>query len=202
VGAEIDMRSGSGWGAWIGGSNGVSTEAHMAESFFQYMVAVPPDPSFNLSKFNVDRDSARLGFAHDVIDATDPDLSAFERRGGKLILAHGWADQSLNPMMSIRYYEQVRERMGAATDRFLRFYMVPGMFHCGGGVGTALFDTFGAVIGWVERGKAPGRMAGARVENGKTVRTRPLCPYPEEARYKGKGSTDDQENFVCAAPSR
>jgi Tannase and feruloyl esterase len=112
----------------------------------------------------------------------------------------GWADPQLNPLMGVEYYEQVVEKMGPSTGDFARLYMVPGMFHCGGGVGTGVFDTATPLVKWVEASAAPDRIEASRVVSGKVVRTRPLCPYPQIARYKGAGSIDDAANFSCAKP--
>ena len=76
--------------------------------------------------------------------------------------------------------------------------MIPGMFHCGGGVGVNSFDTFTPLVEWVEKGTAPQSLAAARIVGERNVRTRPLCPYPEIAKYKGSGSIDDAANFTCA----
>ena len=78
--------------------------------------------------------------------------------------------------------------------------MVPGMFHCRGGVGTDTFDALTPLTRWVEQGQAPDHIRAARLANGKAVRTRPLCPYPQVAKYKGSGSVDDAANFSCGAP--
>jgi feruloyl esterase len=134
----------------------------------------------------------------EIINAADPDLSAFHKRGGKLILTHGWADQALNPLRTIEYYESVRTKMGAATDEFLRFYLMPGVLHCGGGPGAGNFDQLSLLVKWVEESKAPERIVASRMENGKATRTRPLCPYPQVAKYKGMGNVDDEASFVCA----
>ena len=75
--------------------------------------------------------------------------------------------------------------------------MVPGMGHCGGGDGTSTFDMVSALDQWVVQGKAPDQISASRVVNGAVVRTRPLCPYPQTATYKGSGSTDDASNFSC-----
>ena len=133
-----------------------------------------------------------------ILDATDPDLSRFKGRGGKMITYFGWADPALNPMMGVGYYESVMKTTPAAAD-FYRLFLVPGMQHCGGGVGTSTFDAFTPLVKWVERGTAPDTVAASRVVNGAIVRTRPLCPYPQSAIYKGSGSTDDAANFSCAA---
>jgi hypothetical protein len=115
---------------------------------------------------------------------------------------YGWSDPQLNPKMGVEYYEQVVEKMGSSTDQFARLFMVPGMFHCGGGVGTSQFDMTTPTVKWVEAGTAPVRIEASRVVQGKVVRTRPLCPYPQTARYKGTGSIDDAANFTCANPGR
>jgi feruloyl esterase len=113
-----------------------------------------------------------------------------------MITYFGWADPALNPLMGVGYYESVMKATPATSD-FYRLFMVPGMQHCGGGAGTSTFDAFTAVAQWVEKGTAPETLAASRVVDGKVVRTRPLCPYPKTAIYKGTGSTDDLANFSC-----
>jgi feruloyl esterase len=108
----------------------------------------------------------------------------------------GWADTSLNPLMGVDYYEGVRKRFGSSTAAFFKLYMVPGMLHCRGGSGPSVFDPVTPLVNWVETGKAPGEIVASQTP-GSPARTRPLCPYPEVARYKGAGSIDDAANFVC-----
>ncbi len=86
------------------------------------------------------------------------------------------------------------------TTDFFRLFMVPGMAHCSGGIGPDQHDSMTAIINWVEKGKAPDSMEARQIEKGKIVRTRPLCPYPQVARYKGQGSIDDAANFSCVNP--
>jgi len=86
------------------------------------------------------------------------------------------------------------------VDESYRLFMVPGMAHCGGGDGPNQFDMIGVLEQWVEKGKEPDQIVASRIRNGKTERTRPLCPYPEVATYKGTGSTDEAANFSCSAP--
>jgi feruloyl esterase len=136
----------------------------------------------------------------DILDSTDPDLSAFRQHNGKLILYFGWADPQLNPLMGVEYYESVNAKMGPSTTDFARLFMVPGMAHCGGGIGTSVFDVATPLLNWVESGTAPNQIAASRVVDGKVVRTRPLCSFPEVARYKGTGSIDDAANFSCTRP--
>jgi hypothetical protein len=93
-------------------------------------------------------------------------------------------------------------RFGPATADFYRLFMVPGMFHCSGGVGASTFDALTPLVRWVEKGTPPDTILGSRVVDGTVVRTRPLCPYPQVARYKGSGSIDDAANFACVPPER
>ena len=138
-------------------------------------------------------------------DATDPDLSLFRASGGKMIMWGGWADPATGPYQWVQYYESVLDYMGDATTKsFFKLYMIPGLQHCGGGLGC--FDSqqdleklFFAVIDWVEKGIAPKSFTGSRLDpsTGEVLRTRPLCPYPQVARYNGWGSIDDADNFRC-----
>jgi len=141
-----------------------------------------------------------LDWIHTILDATNPDLTAFRDRRGKMLMYFGWADQSLNAQMGVDYFESVQQKMGPRTPDFFRLFMQPGVFHCGGGVGAGSFEPLLVVVDWVELGKAPDRITAARIVDGKTVRTRPLCPYPQAAKYNGSGSIDEAENFRCAAP--
>ena len=201
-GSEIAGPNGQ--SAWIGqavtGANGNSTWARYAETFLDFMAFPEKDANYPLSRFDVDRDPPRTASLGLIMNATDTDLSAFERRGGKLLMYFGWADPQLNPMMGVEYYEKVAERMGSQTGNFFRLFMVPGMFHCGGGVGTSTFDADAPLVHWVESGSAPDQIAASRIMDNKVVRTRPLCVYPQVARYKGSGSIDEAANFSCVKP--
>ena len=173
-----------------------------AESQMKYEMLDPaPGPSWNFRLFNFDSDPARLSKAAAELNALNTDLSPLKKRGGKILQYSGWADQQVNPLPGLDYYETVSRKFGdAATRDFYRVFMVPGMFHCNGGPGCNTADWLTAVMNWVEKGTAPAQLTGAHIESGKTTRTRPLCPYPQVARYKGMGSTDEAENFTCVAP--
>jgi feruloyl esterase len=112
---------------------------------------------------------------------------------------HGWSDQMVGPGTSINYYTSVTNALGgpAKTMASVRLFMVPGMAHCRGGEGPNTFDAVTALEQWVERGKAPDQMLASHATNGVVDRTRPLCPYPQLAAYKGSGSTDEAANFSC-----
>src|SRR2546422_11480917 len=116
-----------------------------------------------------------------------------------------WTDAGIAPQNSINYYDSVVGAMGGAekVKNSMRLFMAPGMNHCFGGDGPFVFDTFTVLEQWVEKGKAPDQIiaahfAGGGVSSAKPDRTRPLCPYPLVAKYKGSGSTDDAANFVCS----
>ena len=144
-----------------------------------------------------------------LMNATNPDLSAYRGRGGKLLQYHGWNDQLITPLNSIDYYESVLAFFGKGRDReatlkdvqsFYRLFMAPGMAHCGGGTGPNQFDMQAALEQWVESGVAPERIAATRSINGVVDRARPLCPFPQRAVYKGTGDTNDAASFECRVP--
>jgi feruloyl esterase len=136
------------------------------------------------------------------MNATDPDMKAFFSHGGKLLLYHGWSDPNVPTLNTIKYYRSVVEVMGgpAKASSSVRLFLEPGMGHCGGGEGPNVFDKVGALEQWVEHRKPPDTMIASHVKDGKIDRTRPLCPYPQVAKYKGTGSIDDAANFACVAP--
>jgi feruloyl esterase len=148
------------------------------------------------------------------LDASDPDLKPFASRGGKLVMYHGWNDPAIPALNSVNYFASVRAKLGAkATDSFLRLYMVPGMLHCTGGPGPDAFGQMGiftdmdsgdnmrlSLQQWTEGGSAPGAIIASkhdRVNWLHITMTRPLCPYPQAAKYKGTGDTTNAANFVC-----
>jgi feruloyl esterase len=175
---------------------------NLAEGLMRYLILDPPQPGFDTTTMDFERAPAAVERWSKLADAKDADLSTFRKGGGKLIMTYGWADQILQPLMGVRYYEAVVAKNGADTSGFARLFMVPGMSHCAGGVGPDRNDAVTAVIDWVEMGKAPEQLVASKVTNGQVVRTRPLCPYPQVARYKGQGSIDQAANFSCVAPGK
>ena len=170
----------------------------IGDSMFKYVVF--ENPAWDFRTFDFDKDVARtLKAENGILNATSPDLKAFLGRGGKLIQYHGWSDPQIQPASSVAYYQSVLKAMGgeAKIQASYRLFMVPGMAHCGGGDGTSSFDMLGALEQWVEKGKAPDQIPAARIRNGQTDRTRPLCPWPQRAVYKGTGNPDNAENFAC-----
>jgi feruloyl esterase len=156
--------------------------------------------TWSWKQFNFDTDPPLMKAYSRMIDATNPDLSRLKQRGGKIIQYHGWADALVNPNMSVEYYESVLKKMGRQqTQQFYKLYMIPGMFHCRGGIGCDDADWFTPLVEWVEKGLAPNVIHGARMQQGAAVLTRPHCPYPQVARYKGSGDVKKAENFICTS---
>jgi feruloyl esterase len=132
-------------------------------------------------------------------NAVDPDLRAFKARGGKLLLYHGWNDPLISPGNTVNYFDAVNKTIGKGQDDWLRLFMLPGVGHCQGGAGPDQVNWMGALERWRESGKAPNQIEAARVIGNRVEMTRPLCPYPQIAKYSGIGSTNDARNFVCVA---
>ena len=207
VGAELGDPLGSpaartsGWGRWFvdPGADAPLLE-RFGVTFMRYMAFERDDPDWELEQFDFDEDPYRMDAIRRILDATDPDLTRFRDAGGRMITYHGWSDTALNPLMAVNYYEDVLEETPEAKD-FYRLFMVPGMFHCAGGRGINRVDAFPDLVDWVETGAAPDRLVGERVDReGAVLMTRPVCPYPEVARYDGAGDVDDAASFVCRLP--
>ena len=191
----------SGWAMWlIQPASGKAIQHAYGESFVRYFLP-KPDPSLDVAKFDFAKDIAKYADARALLNATDPNLAPFRARGGKLLMYFGWADTALPPLMGVDYYLKAVAANGLSTPDFFRLFMVPGMFHCRGGIGTDRLDAMTALINWVENGAAPASITAAQADKGKQVRTRPLCPYPQVARYSGSGSPDDAASFACKAPN-
>jgi len=176
------------------------------DQFLKYFVF--SDPNYDFLDFNLNSDN--LARAQAVINrggaaGTNPDLSGFARRGGKLILYHGWSDPSITPLATVHYYDAVTEQQGGVNriEQFARLFMVPGMRHCvgSGGPGPNVFDPLTPLVNLVERNVAPKQMVAAHfLDNdpttGVVTRTMPLCPYPEVAQFMG-GDVNDAANWSC-----
>jgi hypothetical protein len=194
--------TGSGWLNVIVATqpDGKPADFNLGEGTIKYLAHKPPQADYDYKTFDFDRDIHLLDDWSKQADAKDPDLAKFRKHGGKIIMTYGWADPILQPMMGVNYYEQALAKNGPDTPGFFRLFMVPGMAHCGGGIGPDRNDSMTAMIDWVEKDKAPESIVASRVVSNQVVRTRPLCPYPQVARYSGQGSIDDAANFRCVKP--
>jgi len=216
------------WAAWIIPSSpqGGAVQSVFGNSYFGQAVFEKPEWDFRTLNFDSDVDLSDQK-AGSILDSTSPDLRTFRAHGGKLIQYHGWGDPAISPLNSIEYYENVRSFLGKYPDPrsdsskpvqdFYRLFLVPGMGHCAGGLGPNDFgnvggpatsspdpdhDVLSALERWVEKGVPPAHIIGSGTVASDPARkmTRPLCPYPQMARYSGSGSTEDAANFSCVVP--
>jgi Tannase and feruloyl esterase len=207
-----------GWNLWITGATpGHALLFAFGSGFFSNMVYDQANWDYKQAKLDDATATADQKFAT-VLNSTNTNMKPFQSRGGKLILYHGWNDAAISPLNSINYYESVRSTMGQQdADSFLRLYMVPGMQHCAGGPGPDVFGQLGitpandpqhniylALEQWTEKGAAPSAIIATKLETetsvpleGKAKMTRPLCTYPQKAKYKGAGDPNQAANFTC-----
>jgi feruloyl esterase len=185
-----------GWATWAG-----PRPFGIGLDHFRFVVF--KDPAWDPATFNFDTDIVNADeIDNNTINAIDPDLRPFFNRKGKLIQYHGWNDPQIAPGASVDYYTQVLSALGGheKVDPSYRLFMVPGMAHCSGGEGPNTFDMVTALEQWVEKGQAPTKINASHATDGRVDRTRPLCPYPQVAKYTGSSSIDDAANFACRAP--
>ncbi len=177
-----------------------------ADGFVRYMFV--RDAKFDSLKFTEQAYAKRIAEISELFDTTDPDLSAFLNRGGKLILKGNGADYQRSLLQEVSYYKSVVAKMGQQrADSFIRFYVTPGVNHGGEGLlanGQPVpsdVDLLGALDSWADQGHAPGTLTQVTQEKDapfKVVATRPMCLYPLHPRYDGKGDPTAAASFTCA----
>jgi feruloyl esterase len=214
------------WSLWISGSEPARTSGGLmngfSTGFFGNFVFNKKD--WGVDGVNVgDALTAAQQATGKALDSNNPDLSAFQAAGGKLIQYHGWNDSGISPRSSILWYEDVASKLGG-VDRiasFYRLFMAPGMDHCGGGPGpNAIGGVFGspsvsrdpghdvvaALAHWVEDGVAPERIVATRYRDNDPSKgieaQRPWCAYPATARYSGQGERSIAANYTCVTPAK
>jgi feruloyl esterase len=159
------------------------------------------DTNTDPSRVDLDADVARARKDDAVVSITDPDLQTFVQHGRKLLLWHGGSDGAIPVENTINYYNQVMAKTGGGQpSNQIRFFIAPGVQHCGGGEGAWQADLLSVIDQWVESGTAPERIVGQRPLQGGGTRTRPWCPYPQVATFNGQGHSDAASSFVCKAP--
>lgn len=173
----------------------------VSQSFFRDLVF--GDAKWDFRSFDYDQDVQRaVQYGSSQLDVPPQGLAAFFADGRKLLMSHGWADGLIPPQNTVEFFGKLTADIGAKkTAADARLFMIPGMGHCAGGEGPFLFDAISTLDVWVASGKAPERIVVRNPPN-LPARTRPLCPYPQEAHYTGSGSTDEEQNFRCMAPAR
>lgn len=189
---------------WLLGEKGL--QGSMGQEFFRWMVY--GDAAWDRSRFDVDRDHFEAARLAPVLDSDDPDLGAFLKRGGKLLIHHGWNDNAIPPGATLDYYRDLRGKFGAAAERQVRLFLIPGMGHGTGRPAPEHYDVLDALERWVEHGDAPSELVGrifavpppaltGPLPGAPVARTVLLCAWPKVATYKGSGSPDDHANFSC-----
>jgi len=199
VGSELT------WKGFVSGPSLTPT----ATQFYANMIFDDPKWDFRTLDFDKDIAAADAKVAA-IVNADDPDLGAFRKAGGKIVHYHGLTDNNHTPLASIAYYQSVVATMGGrngGVQSFYRLFLAPGENGCsGGGDGPNVFDPRPALEDWVEKGTAPESIVATKYEDDNptkaVLRTRPLCPFPKEARWTGSGSVDDAANFACAEPRK
>jgi feruloyl esterase len=190
----------AGWATWLGGGQGLPgmPSLHFGFGTGIYKYFVFDDPDWNYASYDFADWELDTRRAAKILNATDTDLTAFEVSGGKIIFFNGWEDPAISALGTIRYYDDLRAG-DAEADEYARLFLMPGVLHCGGGPGPDQADWLEAIRKWVEEDQAPTRItATKRGRDGSVEMTRPLCAYPLEARYDGRGDPKREESFSCS----
>lgn len=201
----------------FGAGSGMSLDAMFSSAFYGNFVFEQPKWKFTQLNFGKDIETTNQKVGS-ILNASNPDLTSFRAHGGKLIQYHGWNDGSPPPLHSVDFYQSVSAKMGGfeKTQDFYRLFMAPGMMHCGAGEGPNSFgnmldlvapsdaehNIFVALENWVEKGAAPDRIIATKYNgddpaNGVAM-TRPLCPFPQQAKWNGKPVVSDARNWSCS----
>jgi feruloyl esterase len=185
-----------GWGSWLGGMQNVGGAGRPSLAYgFSYDFVrffVKMDPNWNYKNFNVAQYDQDAAVMQATISPSDPDLSAFRAKGGKLLWYHGWSDSALSPLMSLRYFNQVMAKDASAKND-VKLFMLPGVLHCQGGPGPDRIDYIDALDKWANGGAAPEELTATFAAGG----SRKVCAYPKKAVYKGAGDGKSPDQFEC-----
>jgi Tannase and feruloyl esterase len=186
----------AGWGTWLAGrkdgaGKGVPSLAYgFSGDFMRYFLK--QDPTWNHNQLNLATLPKEMEYLQKTLSPTDPDLSAYRKHGGKLLIYHGWSDPALSPLMSIGYVDQVYGKDATAKND-VRLFMLPGVLHCQGGPGPDRVDALDIIDKWVAGGPAPDEVTTAFASGG----ARKACAYPKMASYKGTGDGKSPDQFEC-----
>jgi feruloyl esterase len=197
---EYPFGSEIAWWEWIVGPGEVAKQYNVptfhygsGTEWYKYVVFNNPEWDYSTYDFSNFFNDTKYSSAN--FNATSTDYSAFNARGGKMIIYHGWNDPALSANASIKYYEDVR-KAEPSVDNFLKLFLLPGVNHCGGGPGPSQVDWIEIIRDWVEKGNAPERIKLSKSENGEVILTRPVYPYPRIAVYDGSGDPNVESSFI------
>lgn len=191
----------SGWVPWVINPQGRPLLDVLGSDFFRYIIFLHDDPDYDWTTFDFNEMPDNIEEARAILDATDPDLSAFQAAGGKLLSYFGWSDPDVNPLTAIAYRDAVASTLKQEVTDFYQLFMVPGMFHCSGGPGASDFDAITPLINWVEAGIMPARIEAQHLGANATGFSRPLCAYPAVARPIADGDRASSLSYECQTPT-
>jgi len=194
VGLEGEVGS---WDIWISGTSPFLQKApslHYMFSTNTFKYLIYNDPSWDYSTYDFKNFFKETSYASAYLDATQTDYSGLKKAKGKMIMYHGWNDPALSAYATIQHYEEAMKK-DKDLQSFIRLFLLPGVLHCGGGTGPDNVDWVKLIQDWVENEKAPERIVLSKLEQGKSVMTRPVFPFPKVTIYNGKGDTNLDQNF-------
>ncbi len=202
-GTETQWEGWNYYGAARPGTPPRLANADLPGQFERYFVDEKVRTIVDPLQFDFDREPTTFARSRRIYDALSFDLRALKNREGKILMWHGWSDGAIMATSSIGYYEGVMKFMGGrkTTEDFFRLFLIPGVHHGGGGPGFPEFDSFTALENWVERGIPPNVLIASRMKDGAIERSRPIYPYPVQARYSGMGDPRKPESFVEFDPA-
>jgi len=194
LGAENEKNS---WGAWIAGSDSSlkipSFQYLFGTEIFKYLVF--NDPGWSYIKYDFSTYFKDTKYASSYLDATRTDYSEFKKKGGKMIMVHGWNDPAQSAFSTINHYKAI-EQKDKDIKSYIRLFLLPGVLHGSGGPGPDIVDWIKVITNWVEKNEAPERIVASKVKNSQIVMTRPIYPFPKNVVYDGKGDPRFESSFI------
>jgi hypothetical protein len=188
----LEAEKGS-WDAWIAGSGQLPSLHYMfGTNMLKFLVY--NNPAWDYTKYDFKKFFDDTRYASSYLDATQTDYSDFKKARGKMIMYHGWNDAALSAYATIQHYEDAMKK-DRDLQSYIRLFLLPGVLHCDGGTGPDNVDWVKLIQDWTESDKTPDRVIFSKKENGKTLMTRPVYPYPKVTAYNGKGESNDEKSF-------
>jgi feruloyl esterase len=188
-----------GWIHWITGPapslkplNFPSLQYGFGTEIYKYLIY--NDPEWDYSAYDYSNFFKDTEYAASYLNAASLDYSEFRENNGKIILVHGWEDAALSAFATIDHFESVN-KSDPESDKYMKLYLLPGVYHCGGGPGPSQADWLTIIRDWVEGGNIPDRIVVTKENNGEVVMSRPVYPYPRKAIYDGIGEPDIESSF-------